>query len=445
VTASQVGYARAPDGARIAYQTVGDGGIDVAWMFGFIGHLDVIWEQPQLASFLRELASFGRLILHDRRGTGLSDRVDLGDLGTRMSDLAAVLDAAGSERTVMIGAGEGSALAALFSATQPTRTRTLVMYEPIARSAWAPDYPFGITPADLEKEIESTELGWGTAEYAARFLADDSPTVADDPVYVRWFAKLLRSFSSPSQAAEIHRIWFATDVRSALSTIAVPALVIGRDHVRPDETRHIASLIPGAELVMAPGRDNMAWVGNVEAVLDPIGRFVGADRVAESVDRVLLTILFTDIVGSTPRVVDLGDTRWRDLRAEHARVVEEEIARFRGELIDTAGDGSLATFDSPARAIRCAQALTAAIRQLGIELRAGIHTGECHRDDRGVSGINVHTAARIAALAGPSQIMASRTVTDLVAGSGLRFRDAGTHTLRGIPGEWSLYTCDAAR
>jgi class 3 adenylate cyclase len=436
-------YAQAPDGVRIACQTVGDGPVDIAWVFGFVGHLDLIWEQPRLASFLEKLASLGRLILHDRRGAGLSDRVGLGDLGTRVSDLVAVLDDVGSEKAVVIGASEGSALAALFAATHPARTRALVMYDPWGRTLQAPDYPYAISAAGLEAEIAAVESEWGTPEYAARYLRDDSPSVAGDASYVGWFAKVLRSFVSPSQAAEMYRIWSATDVRAVLPAIPVPTLLIGRQELHPDETRHVASLIPGAEVVIAPGGDSMAWVGDVDALLDPIGRFVGAERAVEDADRVLLTILFTDIVGSTGQVVELGDTRWRDVLREHLRIVRAELDRFRGSLVDTAGDGTLAAFDGPARAIRCALALKEAVRPLGIELRAGIHAGECHRDEHGLSGITVHTAARIATLAGAGEVMVSRTVTDLVAGSGLRFREVGTRELRGVPGQWQIFACEA--
>jgi class 3 adenylate cyclase len=435
-------YARAPDGVRIAYQVVGDGPVDIAWIFGFVGHLDLIWEQPRLASFLEKLASFGRLILHDRRGAGLSDRVSFGDLGTRVSDLIAVLDDVGSEKAVVIGTAEGSALAALCAATHPARTRALVMYDPWGRTVEAPDYPYAISAAGLEAEIAAVESGWGTTEYAARYLRDGSPSVAGDPAYVEWFAKLLRNFVSPSQAAEMYRIWSATDVRAVLPAVRVSALLIGGQELHPDETRHLASLIPDAEVVIVPGGDSMAWVGDVDTLLDPIGRFIGAERAVEDVDRVLLTILFTDIVGSTGQVVGLGDARWRDVLREHLRIVRAELDRFRGMLVDTAGDGTLAAFDGPARAIRCALALSEAVRPLGIELRAGIHAGECHRDENGVSGITVHTAARIAALAGAGEVMVSRTVTDLVAGSGLRFREVGMRELRGVPGEWQIFACE---
>jgi class 3 adenylate cyclase len=436
------------DGVRIAYQTVGQGPLDLVWIFGFIGNLDVIWEQPRLAAFLRGLASFGRLTLHDRRGAGLSDRVALADLGTRVSDLSAVLDAAGCDRAVLVGASEGGALAALFAATHPDRTEALVMFDGMARMAWAADYPWGESSDDFEVELARAESDWGTDAYVARYLAEDSPSVAGDATYVGWFARLLRNFVSPSAAGEIMRIWFDTDLRHVLPAVRVPTLVIGRSGWPRQggalESEHVASLIPGARHVVVPGSDSMAWVGNAEAVLDAIGQFAGAERATEDTSRVLLTLLFTDIVASTAHAAEVGDQRWEDLLVEYRRMVREVLDRFRGTQVSDLGDGTFAIFDGPGRAIRCAQALTESVRPLGIQIRAGIHTGECERHADGVDGISVHIGARVSSLAGPGEVLVSTTVKDLVAGSGLQFVDRGTHKLRGVPGRWRVFACSVA-
>jgi class 3 adenylate cyclase/pimeloyl-ACP methyl ester carboxylesterase len=438
-----VHYAKASGGIHVAYQVVGDGPIDLVVVPGWISNVEMAWQEPA-GSYTRRLANLARLILFDKRGTGLSDRVainDLPDLETRMDDIRAVMDAAGSERAVIYAASEGGSLATLFAATYPDRAIALILYGASPRYAWAPDYPWGTTRETLDREIDIYQAGWGTIEGAADELSKwAAPSVADDPVHNAWFAEFMRSGASPGAAAALDRMNFEIDVRHVLPTINVPTLVLNREGDEPDEGRWQAEQIPGAIFEVLPGVDHLPWVGEVDALADRIESFVKEMREEEAeLDRFLATVLFTDIVGSTETATQLGDRRWKELLEAHHARVRGHISRYRGREIDTAGDGFFASFDGPARAIRCASAIVSSVRDLGLEVRAGLHTGECELIGDKIGGMAVHIGARVAAEAHPGEILVSNTVKDLVAGSGLRFEDRGEHELKGVPGPWRLY------
>jgi pimeloyl-ACP methyl ester carboxylesterase/class 3 adenylate cyclase len=440
-------YAKTTDGVHIAYQVVGEGSIDIVFVMGWMTNVEAFWEEPALAKFLGRLASFGRLIVFDKRGVGLSDRVpesELPTLETRMDDIRAVMEAAGSGRAAVVGISEGGPLSLLFAATYPERTISLILFGTMARFAWAPDFPWGATEEKLRQEVDGIERSWGTEEYASNALRSwAAPGSADDPQLVSWLASYTRRAASPGAAIALERMNHGMDVRHALGAIHVPTLVLARigDLDFPiDATRQMAGQIQGAKLVEFPGDDHFFWIGDQEALLDEIERFLAEIRDEEAeLDRVLATVLFTDIVGSTERAAALGDRRWHEvLEAHHARI-RSLLGRFRGKEVDTAGDGFLATFDGPIRAVRCAVAATQAVKDLGLEIRAGLHTGEVELSAEGVRGIAVHIGARVAAFAGASEVLASSTVKDLVAGSALRFEDFGEHVLKGVPGSWRLY------
>ena len=431
---------------HIAFQALGDGTIDLVLVPGFVSNVEYGWEDPSLARFHLKLASFSRLILFDKRGTGLSDRVPddaLPTLEERMDDVRAVMDAAGSERTVILGVSEGGPMSALFAAAHPERTIALVLYGAPVRYAWAPDFPWGTMDEDLERGLKDTERAWGTVEYATEDIREwFAPSKVGDQRFVRWFATYCRMAASPGAAAALFRMNHEIDVRHVLPAIRVPTLVLdreGSDWPRREVRRYAAERIPGAKYVELPGRDHCPWTDDSDSLIQAISHFVTGGQPEIELDRVLATVLFTDIVGSTQRAAELGDGRWRDLLEDHHRLVRAQLARYRGTEVDTAGDGFLATFDGPARAIRCARAIVDSVRELGIELRAGLHSGECELVEGKVRGIAVHTGARVAALAGPSEVLVSQTVRDLVAGSGLVFEDAGEHELKGVPDRWHLY------
>jgi pimeloyl-ACP methyl ester carboxylesterase len=426
----------------IAYQVVGDGPLDLVLVHGWVQSFDAGWEIEPTRRFYRRLASFSRLILFDKRGIGLSDRValdDLPDLETRMDDMRAVMDEVGVERGAVFGHSEGAAMCALFAATYPERTQALVMAGGAARMRWAPDYPLGHTDdaiAELQRAIVDD---WGS-ELIRSLLRELGPTIADDEELVQAHTRGALRAASPAAAAALHQMSTMIDIRHVLPAIRVPTLVLHRtEEAMAGLSRYMGERIPGAKIVELPGNDHMPWLGDQDAAIDEIQEFLTGVRPHPALDRVLATVLFTDIVGSTELAADLGDRRWRRLLGQHNSLIRGELARFRGRELGTAGDGFLATFDGPARAIACAVSIREGARTLGLQIRFGLHTGELELDGSEVRGIAVHTGARVAAKAGPGEVLASSTVKDLVAGSGLEFEDRGSHELKGVPGEWRLY------
>lgn len=426
----------------IAYQVVGDGPFDLLWIPGFVSNVELAWEEPLLARFLSRLASFSRLILFDKRGTGLSDRVPLDELPTleeRMDDLVAVLDAVGSERAALVSHSEGGNLAVLFAATFPQRTIALATLGIFAKRVWSPDYPWAPKPDDRAAEIEAMEGDWGVDSGVAKL----APSAARDEAFARRLAAYFRRSASPGAAAALIRTNTQIDIRQVLPTIRVPTLIIHRtdDHdAKVEEGRWIAAQIPGARFVELPGEDHLPWVGDQDALLDAVEEFLTGSPPVRSVDRVLASVLFVDIVSSTARAAELGDQRWRGLLEEFFGAVRRELTRHRGREVHTTGDGLLAIFDGPARAVRCAFATRDAVRRLGLEVRAGVHTGEVELTREDVQGIAVHIGARVAALADAGEVWVSSVVRDLVPGSGLVFEDRGTHRLKGVPDEWRLFS-----
>ncbi len=444
-------YAMTADGVHIAYQVFGDGPVDILFVLGWVTHIEQMWTEPRFERFFTRLSSFARVMVFDKRGVGLSDRVseeNLPSLEVRMDDARAVMDAVGSERAVVLGVSEGGPMAMLFAATYPERTIALVVFGTSACWNNAPDYPYSVRDADEDPEIlafrERRERLWGTKELAREFLADSfSPGLADDESLQAWLAGYMRSAASPGAVNALSAMNRDIDVRSALPAIHVPTLVLARDgdlDYPERETRWIADHIHGARYVAFPGDDHLFVMGRQDDLLDEIERFVASVRDDEAdLDRVLATVMFTDMVGSTEKAAELGDKGWRDLVERHHGVVRALLGRFRGKEVDTAGDGFFATFDGPARGVRCAEAIAEAVRDIGIEVRAGVHTGEVETIAGKVGGIAVNVGARIASLAAPSEVLVSHTVQGLVSGSGLRFEDAGEHALKGVPDRWRLY------
>jgi pimeloyl-ACP methyl ester carboxylesterase len=434
-------YARSGD-VNIAYQVVGDAPRDLVLVPGWVSNVEVFWEDPTCARFLERLASFARLILFDKRGTGLSDRLGaLPNLETRMDDVRAVMDAVGSERAALLGYSEGGAMCALFAATYPTRTSALIMYGSYARLQPTPDHPWGRTAETQAAWLDTIVRQWG----GPVGLDIRAPSLMGDERARLWWARFLRMGASPAAAAELSRMSYEIDIRHILPAVRVPALIL---HTTGDRTvdiaasRYLAERIPGAKLVELPGVDHLPWADGADRILDEIEEFLTGVRHGPEPDRVLATVLFTDIVEATQRAAALGDRRWRDLLEGHHGLVRRELGRFRGREIDTAGDGFLATFDGPARGVRCARAVSEGVRALGLEVRAGLHTGEVELQGDKVSGLAVHIGARVAGAAGPGEVLVSSTVKDLVAGSGLQFRDRGIQTLKGVPGEWHLFALE---
>jgi class 3 adenylate cyclase len=439
----------------VAYQVVGEGPVDLLYIPGWISHLDLYWEEPSIARFLRRLASGVRLILFDRRGTGLSERVEdeLPTLETTVDDVRAVLDAAGSDQAVVFAQGYGCPHAIVFAATCPDRASALILYNAIAKAGRkTEDYPWGSTEEEARAFREKTGAVWGTEEFSREWLRRLAPSAGDDARQVAWHTRVMRASATPAAAQRFSDMNALMDVRSVLPLLHVPTLVLQReDVVAPkggvdvpslEESRYVAERIPGAKLVVQPGVDYLPWVGDQEALVAEVTAFATGTRPAREPNRVLLTVLFTDIVNSTGRLAELGDERWRDLLARYDLVVREALERARGKEVDRAGDGLLATFDGPGRAIGCAEDIVLEANSLGLEIRAGIHTGEVELDGDRVSGIAVHIGARIVALADPGEVLVSSTVKDLVAGSGLRFQDRGPTELKGVPGEWRLYVLE---
>lgn len=429
-------------GVNIAYQVIGDAPLNLVLVPGWVSHLEYAWEEPLHARFLHRLAAFSRLIRFDKRGTGLSDRVaEPPTLEQRMDDVRAVMDAVGIEQAAVFGYSEGGSMSALFAATYPRRTTALVMFGTFAKRIWAPDYPWAPTPEERRKFFEAIETGWG----GVVDIATLAPSVADDERFKQWFAGYLRRGASPGAALALARMNTEIDIRHVLPTIRVPTLVLHRTgdlDAKVDEGRYIATRIPGAKFVELPGADHLPYVGDADAILDGVEEFLTGVRHPPEPDRVLATVFFADIVGSTEQAARLGDRRWRALLEDYQALVRRELDRHRGRVLDTAGDGVFAAFDGPARAIRCACAIRDAVRALGVEIRAGLHTGECEIIGAKLGGIAVHIGAKITGHAGPGEVLGSHTVKDLVAGSGLRFRDRGVHVLKGVPGEWRLFAVD---
>ena len=439
---SETRYAKSGD-VNIAYQVIGDGPLTLVLVPGWVSHVEHAWDEPSFAGFLRRLASFARLILLDRRGTGLSDRVaQMPGLEERMDDVRAVMDAAGVERAALFGISEGGPMCMLFAATYPQRTHALVLYGTYARNMRDVDAPWGHSAETIERWLGEIEQQWGTGITGRMF----APSMAHDERFVREWARFERYSVSPGSARVLLRMAMDGDVRPILPAIRVPTLVLHRvdDRVTPVEgARYIAQHIPEAKYVELAGADHFAWVGDVESILGEVEEFLTGTRQGHELDRVLATVLFTDIVDSTARAAALGDAQWAALLERYYAVVRREVSRFRGEEVNTAGDGFFASFDGPARAVRCAVAIREAVGALGLQVRAGLHTGECEVIDGQLGGIAVHIGARIAAHAHPGQILASTTVRDLVVGSQLRFTDRGDHTLKGLTGQFHLFLVDS--
>jgi len=434
-------YARAGD-VSIAYQVVGDGPLDVVVVPGMISHVELIWDFPATRHPIERLASFCRLILFDKRGNGLSDPVvGAPTLEERMDDVRAVLEAVGSERATLVGISEGVPMSVLFAATHPELVHALVLYGGMARSTWAPDYPWA-NPADalIESSLEMLPH-----IFEGAMVEIMAPSLAQDPKAYEMFAKLQRYGSTPAMLEQSYAMFLDIDVRAILPAITVPTLVmhrIGDRAVNRRGSEWMAGQIPGAKYVELEGIDHAFYAGDSDAIVDEIEEFLTGVRRAAEVDRVLATVMFTDIVDSTRLASELGDRQWCDLLDAQNAVVRRELARYRGHEVKNLGDGTLATFDGPARAIRCALAVTEAVRSLGVEVRVGLHTGEVELVGDDVAGIAVHIAARIAALAEKGEVRVSGTVKDLVAGSGISFTERGEHELKGVPDTWRLFAVE---
>jgi pimeloyl-ACP methyl ester carboxylesterase len=432
-------------GINIAYQVIGDGPIDLVLVPGWVSNIEVFWEEPNFARFLLELSSFCRLILFDKRGTGLSDRVvDVSTLEQRMDDVRAVLDAIGSKRAALLGYSEGGPMCALFAATYPERTSALIMIGSYARRLRAADYPFGPTPEQHESWLKEITREWG----GPVGLEDRAPTLANDLRFRQWWSHFLRASCSPSAVIALTRANSEIDIRHVLPSIRIPALIL---HGSGDKTmdighsHYIARQIPGAKLAIIDSVDHLPFGSGSAEIVSQVREFLTGHKHEHQSDTVLSTILFTDIVGSTEKVIAAGDRQWTDLLEAHNTAVRRELATYRGREVSTTGDGFIAIFDGPARAVRCAFAAKEAVRHVGIEIRSGIHTGECEMRHDSISGLSVHIAARIAALASASNVVVSRTVKDLVGGSGISFDDLGDHTLKGVPDPWRPLSGGIAR
>jgi class 3 adenylate cyclase len=432
-------YAKTGDGVHIAYQVLGAGPIDLVFMSTWFSHIDVQWEQPSLARFLQRLASFSRLILFDKRGTGESDPVSLPALPTLeswMDDIVAVMRAAGSPRTALWGDSSGGMLAALFAATYPHRTTALVVSDSLACGAITPGYPSSVVNSMTPEVMETT---WGTE--SGLELDGSAPSVAGDPNFRSWWARYQRLSVSPAIAAAIWDMFRHIDIREVLPAIRVPALVLHRRDNRwlpVEHGRYIAAHIAGSKFIELAGADQWPYLGDSDSLVDEVEEFLTGVRGNPSGDRVLATVLFTDIVGSTALMAEVGDKKWREILDLHDQTVRRQLERFRGREIKATGDGFAATFDGPGRAIQCACAIRDAVRSLGIDLRVGLHTGEIEVRGDDVAGMAVHIGARVSALAQPGEVLVSGAIPPLVVGSGIAFEDRGEHELKGVPGAWRI-------
>jgi class 3 adenylate cyclase/pimeloyl-ACP methyl ester carboxylesterase len=440
-----VHYAKSGD-VHIAYQVVGEGPLDLIYAPEFWNSIEAMWEEPGFAKFLARLASFSRLICFDQRGSGMSDPVAIAEIPTLegwIDDVRAVMEAAGSNRAALLGTGGGGMMTSVFAATHPEQTHALVLINSFARLTRDDDHPWGNSPEHEERVIWEMHHGWGRGV----LLELLGPSVVGDARFRQWWARYQRLGSSPGTVLAIRGMLQRSDIREVLPSIRVPTLVVHRKDNRGVEVgqgRYLAEHIAGAKYVEVPGVDYFPFVGDSDAILDEVEEFLTGARHARMESRVLATVMFTDIVGSTERAAELGDSTWRDLLQAHYEVIRTELEHFRGREIDTAGDGFLASFDGPARAVRCAGEISQSVRSLGLEIRAGLHTGEIELVGDDVRGIAVHIGARVSAMARPGEVLVSSTVKDLVAGSGIEFEDRGTHQLKGVPGEWRLYSVTSA-
>jgi class 3 adenylate cyclase/pimeloyl-ACP methyl ester carboxylesterase len=428
--------------ASIAYQVVGEGPIDMLFVPGWISQIEQLWEAPALRRFFERIATFSRLILYDRRGTGLSERV-LGPhtLEQDALDALAVLDAAGSERSALFTYGLGGLVGAMLAADRPDRVGALIMFGSVARTAWAPDYDWAHTVQERTELIHGNVERWGQTESEA--LALLAPSMADDAALAGWLARLQRLAASPGEALEILRSAIDLDVREHLPRIRVPTLVMQRPRELgwdPRHSRYLAANIPGARYVELDGVDNLPFIGDSEAIIEEIEEFITGVRSGGRVSRELLTVMFTDIVDATGRAARVGDGRWRDLLSQHDERVRLELARYGGREVKTVGDGFLAVFEGPpSRGLRCALAITREARELGLEVRVGMHTGECELIGEDVAGMAVHIASRVSAIAGPGEVLVSGTVYGTVVGGPFRFEERGMHELKGVSGRWPVF------
>jgi len=433
---SEVRYARSED-VHIAYQVVGDGPIDLVYSPGIWSNLEIMWEWPPWADYLDRLSSFSRLILFDMRGVGLSDRGNQPPiLELQTNDIGAVMDAAGSKAAAIFGGARAGAMSILFAATHPERTQALVLYAPVAKTVASPDWPSGKSEDEQRKFVERFTAEMGTGENL------DLQGPSFNPAFKTWWARFERLVATPGAYAELAQVFTALDVRQVLPHIQAPTLVLHRAGdriVRSAQGRAIAEAINGAKFVEQPGDDHIPFLGNADALVDEVEEFLTGVRPMHETDRILATVLFTDIVGSTERASAIGDKAWSGLLQHHHEVVRKELQRFNGREVDTAGDGFFATFEGPARAVRCAASIRESLRGIGLEIRAGLHTGEVEIIGEGIGGIAVHIGARVAAKAGSGEILVSSTVRDLVAGSGLVFEDRGSHRFKGVRDEWRLF------
>jgi class 3 adenylate cyclase len=437
----EVHYARSGDLA-IAYQVVGDGPLDVVFARGFAGDLVSTWEQPLLVRQIEGFASFARVVLFDKRGTGLSDRVrDVSTLEARMDDIRAVVDDVGSEQVVLWTGQEGARLTSLFAATYPERTTALGMHDPTARGAPSLDYPWADSEEDYRRRMAEIRTGWGTRPFLEQLLREWVPNRADDADFRNWFVWHMRRSLSPGAALGLYRMMRDADVSDVLPAVRVPTLIFS-NRGSDGPSRYFAERISDAKIVELPGVTRAyGWADDEahEVIVEEMRRFVTGLSAARGSERVLATVLFVDVVGSTEMAAAIGDRAWREMLDRFHAVMRREVARFRGREIDTAGDGFLASFDGPARAIECATAAIQALRESGLDIRAGVHTGECEVQGTKLAGIAVHIGARIMALAAAGEVLVSQTVKDLVSGSGIAFEPRGTQTLKGVPEEWTIY------
>lgn len=440
-------YARSGDVA-VAYQVLGEGSFDVVFTPGTVSHVELYWEAAGMASLLRGVAEHARVIVFDKRGTGLSDRdVGVPTMEERSDDIRAVMDAAGSQRAALFGASEGAPMSIVFAASHPERVSALVLYGGLARTLWAPDYQFGTPERAYRRELEEEAGAFFASGGVEALFRTGFPSAGEDEV--RAWARIARYGAGPAAMEALDRLNVSIDVREVLSVISAPTLVVHQradPWVRVEHGRYLAEHIPGAAYVELDGAEHIATAPVARQILAQMIPFLqeAAVREAPEPDKVLATILFSDIVGSTARAAELGDARWRQLLAEHHGRVRRQLARFRGVELDTAGDGFFARFDGPARGIRCAVAIREALGELGLEVRLGLHTGECEALDGKVAGIAVSIGARVSALAAAGEVLVSQTVKDLVAGSGITFADRGIQQLKGVPGEWRLYSVVSA-